>query len=140
MIYLDSSAIVKLFIKEEFSDNVQKAVEGHAVRTVSIAFVETLSALARKKELSDTERLSANREFLSTWHRFRAISTDSILESAGILTRAHGLRGFDAVHLAAALNIGAPSTIIFAVYDKDLAQAAKKEGFQLITNPKFKFK
>ncbi len=140
MIYLDTTAIVKLLVEEEFSDELRKAVGGHLVRTVSIAFVETLSALARKEELSESERLSATREFLASWHRFRAISTDGVLEAAGILARAHRLRGFDAVHLAAARDLGAPSSIHFAVYDKDLAKAAKKEGFQLITNPKFKLK
>jgi len=140
VIYLDTTALVKLYVKEEFSDEVRKVVAGHPVRTVSIAFVETLSALARKNELSETERLSATREFLASWHRFRAISTDDVLEAAGILARAHRLRGFDAVHLAAARDLGPPSTIQFAVYDKDLAKAARQEGFQLITNPRFKLK
>ena len=75
-----------------------------------------------------------------TWHRFRTVSTDAVLESAGILARAHQLRGFDAVHLAAARDLGTPSSIQFVVYDEDLARAAKKEGFQVITNPKFKLK
>lgn len=140
MIYLDTTAVVKLLVKEEFSDDLRLAVGGHPVRTVGIAYVETLSALARKEDLSDEERLSATREFLASWHRFRAIPTDSILEVAGVLARGHRLRGFDAVHLAAALELGAPSKIQFAVYDKDLAKAAKHEGFQLITNPKFKLK
>ena len=47
MIYLDSSAIVKLFVEEPFSDELRKAIVGQPVRTVGIAFVETLSALAR---------------------------------------------------------------------------------------------
>ncbi len=140
MIYLDTTALVKLLVKEEFSDEIRKAVGGHSVHTVSIAFVETLSALARKAELSEEERLAATREFLGSWHRFKAVSTDAVLESAGILARAHRLRGFDAVHLAAARDLGAPSTTHFAVYDQDLAKAAKKEGFSLITNPKFIFK
>ena len=140
MIYLDTTALVKLLVEEEFSEDVRSAAGGRSVRTVSIAYVETLSALARKNDLSDEERLSATREFLSCWHRFRAVPTDSILESAGILARAHQLRGFDAVHLAAARDLGAPSSITFAVYDADLARAARKEGFQILTSPKFRFK
>ena len=138
MIYLDTTALVKLFVEEDFSDEVRKAVGGSSVRTVSIAFVETLSALARKRELSGVERLSATQEFLSTWHRFRAVSTDAVLESAGILARAHGLRGFDAVHLAGAREVGTPSKVRFAVFDLELAKAAKKEGFSLLTDPKYK--
>jgi predicted nucleic acid-binding protein len=138
VIYLDTTALVKLLVEEAFSEDVRQAAGGGAVRTVSIAFVETLSALARKKELSAPERLSATREFLSVWHRFRAISTDAVLESAGILTRAHGLGGFDAVHLAAAMELGPPGKTRFAVYDLELAKAARKEGFPLLTDPKFK--
>ena len=137
MIYMDTSAIVKLFVEEAHSQEVRHAVGGRSVRTVSIAFVEALSAFARKQELSDLERLTVTREFLSSWHRFRAISTDTVLEAAGILTRAYGLRAFDAMHLAAARDLGAPSRIRFAVYDAELARAAHKEGFQLITDPDF---
>lgn len=137
MIYLDTSALVKLFVKEAFSEEVREAVAGQPVRTVSIAFVETLSAFTRKAELSEEERLAVTREFLRSWHRFRALSTDDVLESAGILTRAHHLRAFDALHLAAARELGAPSGVQFAVYDRELARAARAEGFQVMTDPAF---
>ena len=138
MIYMDTSAIVKLLVQEENSKEILKAVDRKPVRSVSIAFVEVLSALARKSDLDDDERVSAVREFLASWHRFKAVPTDSILEVAGVLTRSHQLRGFDAIHLAAAMEFGPPSTISFAVYDLELARAARKEGFKLITDPKFK--
>jgi predicted nucleic acid-binding protein len=48
------------------------------------------------------------------------------------------LRAFDAIHLAAAKELGPSSTVLFAVYDLELARAARKEGFKLITDPKFK--
>ena len=133
MIYLDTSALVKLYVREDHSEFVQRAVAGRSVRTVSIAFVETLSALARKQELSARERLAASQEFLATWHHFRAIATDHVLEAAGILARAHRLRAFDAIHLAAALELGPARTVQFAVFDRELALAARKEGFALLT-------
>lgn len=137
MIYLDTSALVKLYAEEEFTPEICRAVDGQSVRTVSAAFVETLSALARKDEFSEEERLSATREFLKTWHRFRAVATDAVLETAGILARAHRLRAYDAIHLAAARELGAPSSVRFAVYDEALARAARQEGYPLITNPRF---
>jgi predicted nucleic acid-binding protein len=137
VIYLDTSALVKLYVQEAFSEEVRDAVTGQSVRTVSIAFVEALSAFSRKVELDEQERLAVTREFLKSWHRFRALSTDAVLEPAGILTRAHGLRAFDALHLAAARELGAPSTIRFAVYDRNLARAARDEGFQVLTDPGF---
>ena len=138
MIYLDTSAIVKLLVQEEHSKEVHKAVELKPVRTVSIAFVEVLSALSRKSDLDDDERVAAVREFQASWHRFNPVPTDSILEVAGVLTRSYQLRAFDAIHLAAAKELGPPSTILFAVYDLDLARAAHREGFKLLTDPKFK--
>ncbi|MFN8012828.1 MAG: type II toxin-antitoxin system VapC family toxin [Holophagaceae bacterium] len=137
MIYLDTSALVKLFAREDFSDELREAVRGQAVRTASIAFVEALSAFARKAEFTEAERVALNREFLATWHRFRAVPTDDVLEAAGVLVRGHRLRAFDALHLAAARSLGAPSRIRFAVYDRELARAAAKEGFGLITDPGF---
>jgi predicted nucleic acid-binding protein len=137
VIYLDTSALVKLYVREAFSEDVRNAVAGQAVRTVSIAFVETLAAFARKSELTESERLTVTREFLKSWHRFRALPTDDVLEPAGILTRAHRLRAFDALHLAAALELGAPSGIRFAVYDRELARAAQDEGFQVLTDPTY---
>jgi hypothetical protein len=35
------------------------------------------------------------------------------------------------------MELGPPSTILFAVYDLELARAARKEGFKLIPDPKF---
>jgi predicted nucleic acid-binding protein len=137
MIYLDTSALVKLYVREAFSEELRQAVAGQAVRTVSIAFVEALSAFARKAELNDAERLAVTREFLKSWHRYRALATDGVLETAGVLTRGHRLRAFDAVHLAAAMELGAPGGIQFAVYDKELARAAREEGFQVITDPAY---
>ena len=137
MIYLDTSAIVKLLVQEENSKEVHKAVDRKPVRSVSIAFVEVLSALARKSDLDDDERVAAVREFLASWHRFNPVPTDSILEVAGVLTRSYQLRAFDAIHLAAAKELGPSSTVLFAVYDLELARAARKEGFKLIPDPKF---
>jgi uncharacterized protein len=134
VIYLDTSAIVKLFVEEEGSAALRARVTGQVVRTVSIAFVETLSALVRKPELSEAECLAATRAFLASWPGFHALATDSVLESAGILARAHRLRGFDAVHLAAARALGPPSTIQFGVYDEALAKAAGREGFRLLAD------
>ena len=108
------------------------------MRTASIAFVEALSAFTRKPGLTEAERVALNREFLATWHRYRAVPTDEVLEAAGVLVRGHGLRAFDAIHLAAARSLGPPSRIRFAVYDKELARAATKEGFKLITEPGFR--
>ncbi|MCX5909877.1 MAG: type II toxin-antitoxin system VapC family toxin, partial [Deltaproteobacteria bacterium] len=46
----------------------------------------------------------------------------------------HGLRGFDAIHLASALAIGTAvaDNFLFACYDERLRQAARAEGLETL--------
>jgi predicted nucleic acid-binding protein len=56
------------------------------------------------------------------------ISLDAQLaHSAGDLAEAHGLRGYDAVHLATALSVDSDSMLL-ATWDRDLARAAVAAG------------
>ncbi len=50
-----------------------------------------------------------------------------LARAAGGLAEAHGLRGYDAVHLASALSIGA-EPLLLATWDGDLARAAVALG------------
>ncbi len=54
---------------------------------------------------------------------------------AGELAVTHALRGFDAIHLAAALELRQQAEgviVTFAVFDVRLTQAAKAEGFRVM--------
>jgi predicted nucleic acid-binding protein len=48
---------------------------------------------------------------------------DTLARAAGALAERHGLRGYDAVHLASASAIDDPDLVI-ATWDRDLAAAA----------------
>ena len=50
-----------------------------------------------------------------------------LAHSAGDLAEAHGLRGYDAVHLATALSVESDSMLL-ATWDGDLARAALTAG------------
>lgn len=50
-----------------------------------------------------------------------------LARTAGELAERHGLRGYDAVHLAAALQIDAPD-LVLATWDAALADAAHDAG------------
>ncbi len=54
--------------------------------------------------------------------------------SAGELAEAHGLRGYDAVHLATALSIDVDSMLL-ATWDGDLARAAIAAGCSVSPPP-----
>ena len=50
-----------------------------------------------------------------------------LARTAGDLARSHGLRGYDAVHLAAAIS-AADADVAVATGDHDLADAARANG------------
>ena len=57
-----------------------------------------------------------------------------LAHTAGELAEAHGLRGYDAVHLATALSIDVDSTLL-ATWDGDLARAAIAAGCSVSPPP-----
>lgn len=58
-----------------------------------------------------------------------------LAHTAGELAEAHGLRGYDAVHLATALSINVDSMLL-ATWDGDLARAAVAAGCSVSPPPK----
>lgn len=145
-VYLDSSAIVKLFDSREphhefLRDGLMKLAPDLQFTSV-LAFPETLAAFAGKK-YSINQLNKINALFLHVWEQdYSKIDLDQeICNVSGILVRTHrslGLRGADSVHLASALRVGAKrSSLTFVVFDRNLAKAASAEGFPLLTNPSF---
>jgi len=54
--------------------------------------------------------------------------TDALVRSAGRYAERHALRGFDAMHLAAATQLrGAGETVEFGCFDGALNRAARRE-------------
>lgn len=131
ILYLDTSALVKLYIDEEHHDTVRHAVNAaEAVATSIIAFTETRAAFARlqrEARLSADALESLKQSFDTDWRHYAKISIDEeLVRRAGDLADAFSLRGYDAVHLASAeyLRVNTGSTIAFACYDHRLRQAA----------------
>ena len=56
--------------------------------------------------------------------------TAELAHAAGVLAQAHGLRGYDAVHLAAALA-ASDAEFVLATGDTDLASAAQSLGISI---------
>lgn len=133
-LYLDTSSLVKLYVIETGSDIVRQLVEDATVVATSVvAYAETRAALARLRregELSRSEFASAKREFEQQWPAYLTLEvTASLGRAAGELAERHGLRGFDAVHLASfaevARRAGTRETR-FSSFDDRLNQAARK--------------
>ena len=128
---------MKLYIEEEGSERVRRWVQdADAVATALIAYAEARAAFARlrrERGLSPAQlrRVAGNLEL--EWESFVAIElTDALVRRAGGLAEARDLRGYDAVHLSASLEIrDAGESPLFGCFDERLARAARREGLRV---------
>lgn len=110
ILYLDTSALVKLYAEESGSDEVREAVkEARATAVSEICYVEARSALARRERegLSEQEHDLAAEQLRRDFEEVYVLRpvTGGIVTLAGDLVRRHKLRAYDAVHLATALDL-----------------------------------
>lgn len=133
--YADSSALVKRYLTEAGSAAVDDLIEDALqVGTALITRAEVAAALSKASRvgaLTETEAFQSLQEFRTHWPALIVIQiTETLIAMADHLAWEHGLRGYDAVHLAAALTwqeaLGEPVTV--ATYDKQLWQAAHSTG------------
>ncbi|MDP9362133.1 MAG: type II toxin-antitoxin system VapC family toxin [Acidobacteriota bacterium] len=139
-LYLDTSALVKLYVDEEGSALVRSGVGGaEIVATSEIAYLETRSALARRrreKVFSPASYRQLVEEFEADWDRYLTVSTTmSLLRGAAALAERYPLRAYDALHLASARLLRGNTeldAVTFATWDGALEHAASREGFALL--------
>ena len=136
MMYLDSSALVKLLVTEPQSELAWDTLGSEVPCTCRVSYAEARAALARQeREGNNPELIAAARSNLASyWPQHRIIEvTQSLVEKAGELADAFGLRGYDAVQLAAAHQLaevgGQP--VRFLCFDRRLNRAAKVLGLAL---------
>lgn len=135
ILYLDTSALVKLYIAEPGSEDVKAKVEATPVISVSrVAYVEARAGIARKyraRELFLKEYKRIVEDLDKDWERYFIIEvSESVVKLGGELTNRHPLRGFDALHLASALFLKNRTQleISFFCFDERLKDAAEAEG------------
>lgn len=136
--YFDTSALIKLYADELDASVARDAARSSEfVATSMIAYTEMRSALARKRRSGEITADEIDRFKLkleSEWNSFEIVPIDeSIVRLAGDFAEKYSLRGFDAVHLAAAdalRDVFGPIT--FACFDGDLSRAATACGMMLL--------
>ncbi len=127
LLYLDSSALVKLVLNEPETEALRKALSAWPERVSSdLASVEVMRAVVREKQEGDS--MVRARQMLAGLHLV-SISREIVAE-AGIL-RPRSLRPLDAIHLASALSLRT-SLGALAVYDRTLARAARSLGLRVL--------
>jgi len=135
ILYVDTSALVKLFIDERGSDEVLSwAAEAKAVACSQLGLPEAVSAFSRRLRSGSLPNATCDRvltELQGSWADVVTVHLDERL--AGDLARRYPLSGADAVHLAAALTLaGADLPIVFCGYSQRLNEAAASEGFRIL--------
>lgn len=137
ILYLDTSAFLKRYFKEPYSDEIIfRWKEATAIVTSSVAYAETMASFYRKKReaaLKDKVIKKIVHSFHVDWKSFiRVEVTDDLNEYIDKTIASHPLRGFDAIHLASALVVHErlSEQFLFACFDHRLTQAAHVEGLQ----------
>lgn len=140
--YVDTSALVKLYIAERgtaWMTALTDPVAGHSLRTVRLTGVELIAALtrlARGGVIPSSRAANAVASFRLDWRRrYEIVEADErIVNLAMDMAERHGLRGYDAVHLAAALEVhrqrwtGGLDPLTFISADTEQLRAAAAEG------------
>jgi predicted nucleic acid-binding protein len=136
--YLDASALVKRYVAEAGSTEVSRLIsEAEAVGTAVISRAEVSAALAkavRVKSVSTNAGRSALQTFTADWDNLiRLQLTEVLVARAAALAWEHGLRGYDAVHLATALfwHETLDEAVTVATYDRELWKGAKTSGLSV---------
>jgi uncharacterized protein len=136
--YLDTSALVSLYVEDRHTERVRRAVkEVPSAATSRIAYVEARAVFARmRREHLLRQRVYAAilTLFNNEWERLNLVEiTGPLVQAAADLVERHPLRGFDALHLASALVLrGDNLRMTFCCHDSRLAGAARAMGFQVV--------
>ncbi len=124
--------MVKLFVVEEGSDQAAEIWNSpEPVATSILAYPEGRAALAaarRSARLTSAAHARALAEFEDLFSDLISIGVDEDLaRRAGQLAEDLELRGYDAAHLASALELG-EGNVVMVSWDADLQHAAERVG------------
>jgi len=133
--YLDTSALVKLYVKETGSPAVRAACDrSEALATSRLSYVEARAAAARRVReggLSRKARARFAENLERDWQRYAVVEVSEVVCRLAVeLAGRHPLRAADALQLASALFLreSAGQPVLFLCFDERLVAAAREEG------------
>jgi predicted nucleic acid-binding protein len=136
--YLDATALVKRYVMEcRSQETMALTAAAEIIATSVVSRAEVAAAFAKAGPIglvTDQIARNAQRRFAEDWRDLlRLPVTEALMERAGGLAWEHGLRGYDAVQLAAALtwqeSVG--EEIVVATFDQQLWDAGKRTGLRV---------
>jgi predicted nucleic acid-binding protein len=133
--YLDTSALVKRYVDESGSARVRPLFRGKTVATARIAYAEiaaTVARLHRERAMNETARDSIYARLDGDFAALTVVEIRApLMRRVPELVARLPLRGYDAVHLAAALSISDHgAAVTFWAADAALVGAARTEGLR----------
>jgi predicted nucleic acid-binding protein len=138
--YLDTSALAKRYSPEAGSENVDSIIAGKDSVIVigNIAVTEMYSAPSKKLrtgEISPQDMLSAvyrfEKDMSENAYHFLEIDNDIITASKQLILAHPGLRAYDALHLALALELSELDPTV-VTSDEMLLETAAAEGLKVV--------
>ncbi len=138
-LYLDASALVKRYVFEPGSEQVNTWIAAaDAVVTGLITRTEVAAAICRAGRMELIEQMQAVQavnQLRAEWESLQRLPiTEATVARGDSLACELGLRGYDAIHLAAAIlwqeSLGEPITMV--TYDAQLRVAAKRMGMAVL--------
>jgi predicted nucleic acid-binding protein len=126
---------VKLYVREAGTSETRARVgDATLVATSRVAYPEARAAFARRQREAAITRRALARAVSALDRdlgRFVVVELSAkVARRAGELAERRGLRGFDAIHLASALEVEELTGLMpgFCCYDERLGEAASIEG------------
>jgi predicted nucleic acid-binding protein len=141
ILFCDTSALVKLYVREDASDLMMTLAESADTLAVCrLAWAEAMAGLARRarENPADAELITAVRTRLRCdWPAYAIVEvTQPLVELAGEYADTFALRGYDSVQLAAAriLQEASDEEFHFAVFDTRLEKSARVLGMRTLAS------
>jgi predicted nucleic acid-binding protein len=130
--YFDTSALMKLVVPETGSRAAVAAFdEAHEVLASHVIYPEARAASAAAVRDGRQTRQTALYRLHHALRSMRFIAPRrDLLWTAGDLAERHGLRGYDAVHLASALDL--KEDVVLVASDLRLLNAARAERLKVL--------
>lgn len=136
ILFCDTSALVKLYVREPESEavlNARRAADTVAVCLVTWAEAHAAFASRARRRPEDAGAIDDARQLLARdWPEYLVLGvTQSLVEQAGIFAEEFALRGYDSVQLAAVYTLRntTDEPCRFACFDRRLEEAAQALGF-----------
>jgi hypothetical protein len=135
IVYFDSSAFVKLLIPEQGTDEARRLYAAATqVFSSRLLVPEASAALARARRTGRLTARASSSALAASRALLRAVSplevVPAIADAAARLAEAHGLRAYDAVHLASYQRMESATSVLVAA-DGELVRAAVRLGHAL---------